>query len=178
MRILLTIIFILCFIPNATANILTGGIEYNTNSARAYLLYSEKQTVPEKLLSQNLIDLNRNENITTLLKGSTQLNDRTLAYFSDGSYAVTYNNNPKYVWYYARSGILTHSEVKETFTYPYKTYKYNPDKSLENMSLRVSKEETYIFSPKGKLLAHWLGPNCYDENGNIVMTREYKIPNN
>ena len=33
-------------------------------------------------------------------------------------------------------------------------------------------DETFIFSPFGELLGHWVGDNCYDENGNVVMTRQ------
>ena len=40
------------------------------------------------------------------------------------------------------------------------------------MSLRVSKDETFIFNKSGKLLAHWIGNNCYDENNSVIMTRE------
>lgn len=167
--ILITIIFTAL---STNAQIITGGIEYNTDSARAYLLYSEKQTVSDDILKLHLIDTNKDENITMLLSGQTELKDRTLAYFSDRSYAINYHDNPKYVWYYCANGILTHTEIKETLTYPYKTYKYDIDKKLINMSLRISKNETYIFTPEGKLLAHWIGKNCYDENNNIIMTRE------
>ena len=41
------------------------------------------------------------------------------------------------------------------------------------MGLRVSKEETFIYNPQGKLIAHWLGTNAYDEGGNVIMTRKY-----
>ena len=37
---------------------------------------------------------------------------------------------------------------------------------------RVSDKESFIFSPNGKLLAHWLGNNCYDEYNHIIMTRK------
>lgn len=41
------------------------------------------------------------------------------------------------------------------------------------MGLRVSKAETFIYTPKGKLIAHWKGQYAYDENGKIIMTRRY-----
>ena len=40
------------------------------------------------------------------------------------------------------------------------------------MSMRVSENETFIFSPLGKLLGHWLNENCYDESKNVIMTRK------
>ena len=41
------------------------------------------------------------------------------------------------------------------------------------MGLRVSKRETFLYSPNGELIAHWIGPNGYDENGQIIMTRKF-----
>lgn len=171
MRIIALFLFIFGFMLPTSAEVITGGVEFNTNSARAYLLYSEKQIVPDELLKSHLIDTNKDKNLSMLLSGQTELKDRTLAYFSDGSYGINYHNTPKYVWYYSPNGVLTHSEVKETLSYPYKTYKYSTDKTLINMSLRISETETYIFTPEGKLLAHWIGEECYDEEGKVIMRR-------
>lgn len=124
-------------------------------------------------ISQNEIsDINNSENISMLLKGVTDLKDRTLAKFSDGSYGIIYKSEPNFVLYYSSDGILTHKEVKTSLEYPYKTYKYKVNGQLENMTYRVSEGETYIYSPNGKLLAHWLGNYCYDEVGNVIMTRQ------
>ena len=84
-----------------------------------------------------------------------------------------YNDNPLYVWYYSSYGNLIYAEKKNRSEYPYKTYKYTPEGRLVNMSLRVSKGETFIYTPDGNLLAHWVGANAFDENGNIIMTRKY-----
>lgn len=172
MRFIYILLFLLIIILPANAQIITGGIEYNTSSAREELLYSEKKAVPYELIKANIVDNNHNENVLTMLKGITELKDRTLAYFSDGSYGLIYRDNPDYVWYYSNNGKLTHSEVKTSQQYPYKTYKYTPQGDLVNMSLRVSKNETYIFTPTGKLIAHWLNENCYDENNKVIMTRK------
>ena len=77
-----------------------------------------------------------------------------------------------HVWYYNKGGELINAEVKTGTKYPYKTYKYSPEGELVNMTLRVSLNETFIFSPIGKLIGHWVGQNCYDESGRIIMTRK------
>ena len=124
-------------------------------------------------ISQNEIsDINNSENKSMLLKGITDLKDRTLAKFSDGSYGIIYKTEPNFVLYYSSDGILTHKEVKTSLIYPYKTYKYKVNGQPENMTYRVSEDETYIYSPNGKLLAHWVGNYCYDEVGNVIMTRQ------
>lgn len=172
MKNLLILVLSICTILPANAGIITGGIEYNTNSAREELNRTEPVKIPEDLLYANIKDKNRDENLSNLLKGETELVDRTLAYFSDGSYGVIYKKDTAHVWYYNNRGELTHAEVKNSLKYPYKTYKYSKDNRLVNMSLRISKNETYIFNPDGKLIARWLGKYCYDKNNNIVMSRK------
>ena len=123
-------------------------------------------------ISQNEIsDINNSENKSMLLKGVTDLKDRKLAKFSDGSYGVIYKNNPLNVLYYSPDGRLTHKEIKSSLNYPYETYKYKLTGELENKTYRVSEDETFIYSASGKLLAHWLGGNCYDAVGRLIMTR-------
>ncbi len=159
-KFVIIILLLLFILPANSETTITGGIEYTTNTVREELLNNPVINIPRSLVQSNLIDL------------KADIKDRSVGKFSDGSYAVIYKNNPKYVWYYGENGILTHAEVKDGENYPYKTYKYTPDNKLVNMSLRVSKEETFIFSPSGKLIAHWLRQNCYDENNQIIMTRK------
>ena len=84
-----------------------------------------------------------------------------------------YKENESRVWYYSQNGKLTHYEIKDGLEYPYKTYKYNTYGELVNMGLRVSKAETFIFSPNGRLIAHWIKSNGYDETGRLIMRRKY-----
>lgn len=154
------------------SEVITGGVEYSVEDARIDVFSSSPLKPDLNYLQSNLVDINYAENISTLLMGKTELKDRILAKFSDGSYGVIYKNNPKSVLYYSHDGILTHNELKQSLAYPYKTYKYSSQGRLVNMTLRVSEDETFIFTPDEKLLAHWLGSVCYDENNNIIMRRQ------
>lgn len=166
-------IFLLFIFTLTTANakIITGEVSYTLNSARNEVMSQTPKPVSSEVLRANIYDTNNRENKTTLLQGKTEVKDRILAYFSDGSYGVMHKNNPTYVFYYNNEGILTHTEVKDSLKYPYKTYKYNTTGKLINMTLRVSENETFIFKPTGELIAHWINDKCYDENNNIIMTR-------
>ena len=176
MKKLLVIGFILvCFADMSYADeVLTGGVKYTTDIAREELLQKTPLKPDGLSVLTNIADENYKENKTLLLKGQAEIKDRVLAQFSDSSYAVMYYDNPLYVWYYSSEGVLTHIEVKDGTNYPYKSYKYDTDGKLVNMGLRVSKEETFIFDPSGKLIAHWLKDKGYDENGNVIMKRRYK----
>lgn len=165
------LILVLIMLP-AYGEVLTGGVKYSVQDAKIELQNNRPAAIDYFLTQNNFIDKNHKENYSALLKGSTKLNDRILAIFSDGSYAVNYTNDLKHVWYYDKDGSLINAEERTSLEYPYGSYKYSPDGELINMSMRVSKEETFIFSPLGELLGHWIGENCYDENGNIVMTRK------
>ncbi len=108
-----------------------------------------------------------------LLTGEVELKDRTIARFSDKSYAVMFKNDQFHVRYYSENGELTHIETKDKIEYPYNFYKHDVAGNLVNKGLRISKGESFIFNPNGKLLAHWVKGNAYDEQGNVIMTREY-----
>ena len=163
-------LMVLIMLP-AGAEVLTGGVKYTVDDAKIELR-NNRPSVTEILARNNFVDPNHNENYSALLKGKTSVNDRILAIFSDGTYAVNYKKDLKHVWYYDKDGSLINAEIRTSLDYPFGSYKYGPDGELINMSLRVSKDETFIFSVFGELLAHWVGNNCYGENGNVVMTRE------
>lgn len=170
---IIIILFLFLILPANADTILTGGINYNVSSARQELLQTPIKKLNPNLVSQFAKDKNYKENLEYFLKGNVELKDRTLAFFSDSTYAVMYNNDKYHVWYYEKSGNLIYTEEKDNLNYPYKSYKYTTDGKLVNMGLRVSKEETFIYTPQGKLIAHWLGQYAYNENNNIIMTRKY-----
>ena len=174
MRKYLLIATILIFFGiSVQAEVLQGGVSYDVNSARNELLDGINYTIDSKYLNGFYYDIEHNQNVNFMLQGVTELKDRTLAYFSDNTYAVYKHNDPYHVYYYSGDGILNYVEEKDGLNYPYKTYKYNTSKKLVNMSLRVSASETFIYSKDGKLLAHWLKDKAYDENGNVIMKRKY-----
>ncbi len=160
-------------LPVRAEMLLTGKAEYTASEARKELQNTNPEKPDRKIVRARITDKEFEYNKSLLLKGKAELKDRTLALFSDNSYAVMYKNEPEYVWYYARNGTLTHYEIKDGAAYPYKTFKYDLSGAMVNMSLRVSKAETFIFSPDGRLIAHWFKSNGYDETGRLIMRRKY-----
>lgn len=166
------ILLLLLISVSAQAEMLTGGVKYSVEDAKLELQNNRPNQADYLLTQNNFVDINHKENYSALLKGLTKLNDRTLGLFSDGSYAINYKNDLKHVWYYDKDGLLINTEERTSIEYPYRSYKFSTDGELVNMTLRVSENESFIFSPFGELLGHWVGQNCYDENGNIIMTRK------
>lgn len=172
MKKIIVLLFLVLSLP-VNAAVLEGGIDYNVNSAREALLENSDRSIDINLIQAHIIDIQHKENISYIYQGKAELKDRVLAFFSDSTYAVMLNNDPLHVWYYALNGDLLYAEKKDRVQYPYKSYKYTTSGRLVNMSLRVSKGETFIYSPDGKLIAHWIGANAYDESNRVIMTRKY-----
>lgn len=171
-RVIVVVFIIFCLELPASSKMITGEVQYSVNGVREEVLSSKPAPFDREKIRLNIVDSNRVENLISLLKGVTELKDRILAYFSDGSYGVIYKDNPLEVFYYGNDGILTHNEKRDSAEYPYRSYKYTTGGRLVNVGMRVSEDETFIYEPDGKLIAHWLGTRCYDENGNVIMTRE------
>lgn len=174
MKKILLLFIVICFSQTAFASmVLQGAAQYNVESALNEVKEDVQYKINPALFAANLLDYNRNENMTAMLNGQVELKDRTLAYFSVGTYGVTYKNDPLHAYYYSNSGVLEYVDVRTSQTYPYKSYQYDMSGKLVNMGLRISKGETYIYNPAGKLMAHWVGANGYDEAGRVIMTRKF-----
>jgi len=171
-RIIFVILVLFLSLPVEADMTLTGGVDYTGIGDE--LLHSKPANIPDGY-ADAAFDKQYEENMACLLNGKTELTDRTLALFSDGSYGVEYKNldTPHLIRYYDKDGKLMNIELKDGADYPYKTYKYDISGMLVNMTYRKSKSETFIYTPGGKLLAHWVGPNAYDQYGNVIMTRKY-----
>lgn len=168
--VMLTILYFLIIIP-VNAEFITGGVEVSVENARNEVFNESPKFINSTDLSVKN-DTDFYENKSNLLKGITSLKDRKLGKFSDGTYAVMYYDNPKNTYYYSKTGELLYTEIKSGNVYPYKAFKYKSDGTLVNCSLKISPNEVFIFSVNGKLIAHWIGENCFDENGNVIMTRK------
>ena len=159
MKHFLSLLIILSAILPINAKIITGEVEFNDNNTG-------------KSLYEYYIDKDNSENVNNILSGNVNLYDRKLVSFSDGSYGVHYYNDPMYSWYYSNNGRLISFTKKDSLTYPSNFVKYKPDGTVLNKGYRVSETESYVYSPQGKLLAHWVNDKCFDEYGNLLMVRK------
>ena len=172
MKRFIVFLFIFLFALSVNARIITGEVEYNADLAREETFSKPIEKISFNQIRNRFYDSDNIENLNNLLQGKTELKDRKLAKFSDGSYGVQYYDDPMYSWYYSSNGKLINFTQKDSLIYPCRITKFKPDGSIANTGYRVSDKESFIFTPEGKLLAHWLGNNCYDEQNNIIMTRK------
>ena len=172
-RIFILLLINLVFIVQTDAQIITGGIKYDTETAEREVFKTPVKPVKQELLYKRYIDTNNEENLNALKSGITELKDRKVALFSDGSYGIVYFDDPLYSWYYSNNGRLINFMQKDSEEYPSKFVKFKPDGSVANRGIKVTERESFIFNPEGRLIAHWLGSLCYDAQNNIIMTRKF-----
>ena len=155
------------------AKVITGEVKYNAANTREEVFSNPLKPFNINSVSKYYIDKNNIENLNALHQGITELKDRKIAKFSDGSYGIQYYDDPMYSWYYSEGGRLINFTQKDSTEYPCKIVKYKPDGQIANVGYRVSERESFIYSSDGKLIAHWLGENCYDEFNKIIMKRKF-----
>ena len=172
MKKLILIFLFIFFVLPVNAKIITGEVEYNAESACQEVFSKEPETISFDFIRGHLTDKNAVDNISGLMQGIKHFNGRKGAMFSDGSYGIVYDDEPEYTWFY-KGGKLISFTMRSSLDFPAKVTRYKPDGSVTNIGLKVSEEESFIYSPDGKLIAHWVGLNCYDSSNRLVMTRKY-----
>ncbi len=172
-RLFISLIFIILSLP-LFAFTLQGGITYTVNSARLESFNDVKYKIDVSKYSQFLKDSNFMENKKLLSRNKYKIKDRKLVEFSDGSYSITYKNNKNMSFFYNKSGSLTSIQFDLLKKDSVIRYAYDIKGNLESVILCAKNNEQFIFSLNKKLIAHWKGNNCYNEKGELVMTREAK----
>ena len=154
------------------AKTLKGEVKYTVKQAREEAFSNVEYTLPQSIIKANLTDPNYKENKKAIKLGATELKDRYITIFSDGEYGIIYKNNFYFEYYYSSKGKLISIGKRNRLIYPVITYIYNQYNELTTVSLIVDETNTYNFRPDGKLESHWVNNNCYDINGNLVLTRD------
>ena len=75
------------------------------------------------------------------------------------------------VYYYKGNGELDTIEKRESLQTPMRSFRYNIKGNLEEISLFLTPDNTYIFNINGELQYHWIGDKGYDKNGKVISVR-------
>lgn len=159
---------------------LKAGIEYTVDSARLIAFQNTDLTIPTKEFSGVLSDIYYYSNIEAIKNGQLKAGlgfSRKLIPFYDKNnklsfYGVQTEDQPNKKLYYSPTGKLLKYEIN-TFkdVYPYKTIAYDTKGKLININLVISQNEAFIFNKDKKLIAHWLYDTCYNEKGEVDLTK-------
>lgn len=111
------------------------------------------------------------ENMNAKSQSKTQVETRTLTFFSNGNYAV-YEDKSIITFYFDQNGYLYAVAYDLGKDYPIKCYKFKyPGGKLSTVTVEVNDNDSYIFDQSGNHLYHWSGNKCYDARGKLFMTR-------
>ena len=91
--------------------------------------------------------------------------------FSDNTFGRI-DRKTKLGYYYTEKGDLYLIQVKITDGQFRKYARYDINGNLDSIILDNNKNEQYVFDINKKLIAHWIGKNGYDENGELFGTRD------
>ena len=172
-RLYILILIFLLFTP-VNAETIKGGISYSIDIAKELAFKNLNNNLDMYLYKKNLNDPYYISNKRLLEKGRYKYRNRYLTKFSNGCYSVFYKENPNENFYYDKNGHLIYITIDERKhnEYPFRTIKYKNNGTLEGVGLYTEYNKVYMFDNRGYFAGVWIGENCYNEKGELIMTRE------
>ncbi len=165
------LILVLLFHP-ALAHTLKAGVVYTVQTVRCLAFEGVKKTIDISKYATYLKDSDFEDNKRAVIRKKFNFRDKKIQVFSDGSYSVLLKKDPNPYFIYNSDGKL---EVivfcVKTGSYPKKSLSYDVKGNFRSVAYEINKQEQYVFDTNKKLIAHWIGHNCYNENGILIMTR-------
>ena len=170
-KLCLSIIFCFIFFISSGFTI-KAGISYTVNEARQIAFENVQYKIDMSHYKNHFVDPNFEENLKALKKGKKKYKNRYINHFSNNTYGIMYKSNLYVVYYYTQKGKLFAIDIYNKKSYPKKAVKYSINGDLDGIILDLSSNEGYMFNAQKKLEAHWIGDNCYNEKGELIMTRK------
>lgn len=149
-------------------------MSYTPESARKEAFEGVKYSIPVESFKKYLVDSNYAENMKYKRLGSVDLGDRSVQYFSDGGYIVTYLKDLHYAFIFSKFGKLDGIQIRSSLTYPYKTYSYTHKGKLDGVIFEPDPYYSYLYEIDGKFVGHWEGDYFYDPNGKLSLQKVKK----
>lgn len=174
MRFLFSLLLLWIFILPAHAEqvVLQGSVTKTWSLEDARTEAFKDAVMSRNLNSYSAQDSHLISNTLALQAGLKEAGNQVLSSFGNGWYATRQKGSNE-VLYYRPNGQLDSLEVEiKTGDYPIKTYLYQyPSGKLQRVGLDVNKDESFLFTTKKELSAHWIGNNGYDTKGKLFTTR-------
>ena len=148
------------FTSSVFAYTLKGNVSYTVDTIRDKAFKNVNTTIDIYNYADHLIDINQYSNYKKITR------------FSDGGYSINYKNRPQVSYVYYKNGKLEGIILHINKKYPKKSVAYDVQGDLSSIMYTLKNKEQFIFDKNKKLVAHWIGKNCYNEQGELIMTRE------
>lgn len=172
MTFFILILFYFFTVNFSGAYTLKTGVIYNVNIARNQAFSNTPLKIDMTDYSNYKIDVENINNINAARKGKNKYKGKYITLFSDGAYSIRYKKSENPCFYYDSNGNLISLGFIYGEKYPKKYLSYDKNGQLLDITLYVSGKEQYVFNLAGTLIEHWIGNNCYNEKGELILTRE------
>lgn len=163
---LLLLLFV--FSNTSLAQTLKAGAKYNEASARIEVFNNIEKKIEKDFYEKYKKDPNKDENILSIKSNILKINNRYLCPFyiknTLASYAIMYEEEEKYTFYYNILGNLIKFDIIDSNTYPRKVLGYSRFGNLISASLEIDENEQFVYDENGKLIAHWLDDKVLNKN--------------
>ena len=170
MKYLIFLIIFLGLYAPVHAEVLKGGVSYTVEEARAKAFSNVPLKIDMNEYKKYFVYNEFCKNKKTLFRGK-ECTIRKFTQFSDGDFGVLYKS-PKHVgFYYDKKGNLRSIEFFLSSENIIKRITYDRNGDFDSVAVDVKPDEQYVFDSKGKLFAHWIGKNGYNEKGELFGTR-------
>ena len=168
---ILLIIFLGLYAP-VNAEALKGGVSYTVDEARVKAFSNVPLKIDMNEYKKYFKDPNYEENKKAIAKGGKCLRKKNITVYLDKGYSISYKNKKNITFYYDKNGKLENIDIDYKKTFPMQSAKYDINGNLDSTCLGLENYEQYMFDRNQKLRAHWIGNNCYNENGELINIRE------
>ena len=172
MKKILIILFVLySFLSiSAQTKTLTAGVSYSVNELRTIAFENVDKKINMDKYSKYLTykEFCKN-NPSLLIPKKFKFN---LTYYSNGTYSVRSKIDSHNVFYYDTNGNLLKIDIYINNGKLDKRISYDRNGNLDAIALDITNSEQLLFDKEKKLVAHWIGNNCYNEKGELIMTRK------
>lgn len=171
-KINLTFIIIFLFQNINYAQAIKAGVKYNEANARIEVFQDIERKINKDIFIKYRKDKNKDLHISLIKSNIFEIkNERTICPFyiknTLASYALTYENEPNYTFYYNILGNLIKFDIIQNEDYPRKILGYSQYGNLISAGLEIDENEQFIYDENGKLIAHWLDNEVLNKNNKI-----------
>ena len=155
-----------------TSFTLRGSVSYTVADAKRDAFKGISKKININKYGKVLKDPFYEENKMLLKLGKNEADNRNIIGFSSRKYAYAYKKAMTVAYYYTDEGDLENIGISSSPDYPKRTIKYDIKGILSDVAIELSDKEQFVFDADKKLIGHWIKNNCYNEKGELIMTRE------
>lgn len=148
-----------------------GGVTYTVEAARKEAFADVEYKLSKFRIFVFKTDSDYKANMKAKDSGKHILWNRELTFFSSGAYAIRYDDEPLYSYFYSKDGKLTTINKQSQLYPPYRMCKYDLKGNLISVHFALENNYTYVFKPNKEFVGYWYEDTSYTPDGEAKIKR-------